>query len=50
MRIKISKKLKLKIIKPNSKFKDYRGIYLETFNLKKFQDYHHCRSEKQKWV
>ncbi len=38
MKIKISKKLKLKIIQPNSKFKDHRGIYLETFNLKKFKN------------
>ena len=38
MKIKISKKLKLKIIQPNSIFKDHRGIYLETFNLKKFKN------------
>ena len=38
MKIEISKKLKLKIIQPNSKFKDHRGIYLETFNLKKFKN------------
>lgn len=38
MKIEISKKLKLKIIQPNSIFKDHRGIYLETFNLKKFKN------------
>ena len=35
-KIKISKKLKLKIIYPNTKFKDSRGIYLETYNFKKY--------------
>ena len=37
MNIKISKKLKLKVIYPNSKFKDHRGIYIETFNLDKYK-------------
>jgi dTDP-4-dehydrorhamnose 3,5-epimerase len=34
MIIKKSPKLKLKIIFPNTNFKDFRGIYLETFNKK----------------
>ena len=38
MKIEISKKLKLKIIQPNSKFKDHRGTYLETFNFEKFKN------------
>ena len=35
-KVTISKKLKLKIIYPNTKFKDNRGIYLETYNFKKY--------------
>ena len=37
LKVKISKKLKLKVIFPNSKFKDNRGIYLESFNLKEYK-------------
>ena len=37
-KIKISKKLKLRIIYPNTKFKDNRGIYLESFNLNKYSN------------
>jgi dTDP-4-dehydrorhamnose 3,5-epimerase len=36
MKIKNSKKLKLKIIYPNSQFEDKRGKYIESFNKKKF--------------
>ena len=36
IKVKLSKKLKLKVIFPNSKFKDKRGIYLESFNFKKY--------------
>tara|TARA_Y200000002_G_scaffold368443_1_gene361542 strand:+ start:887 stop:1402 length:516 start_codon:yes stop_codon:yes gene_type:complete len=36
LKIKISNKLKLKIIYPNSKYKDERGTYLESFNLKRY--------------
>ncbi|MBD1152118.1 dTDP-4-dehydrorhamnose 3,5-epimerase family protein [Pelagibacterales bacterium SAG-MED22] len=38
LKIRISKKLKLKIIYPNTKFKDNRGIYLESFNQKKYSN------------
>lgn len=38
IKVKLSKKLKLKIIFPNSKFKDNRGIYLESFNLKNYKN------------
>ena len=38
MKIKLSKKLKLKIILPNSNFKDKRGIYFESFNLKNYKN------------
>ena len=37
IKIKISKKLKLKMIFPNSNFKDKRGFYLESFNLEKYK-------------
>ena len=37
MKVKISKKLKLKIILLNSNFKDKRGVYLESFNLKNYK-------------
>ena len=36
IKVKLSKKLKLKVIFPNSKFKDKRGIYLESFNFKEY--------------
>ena len=38
LKIKRSKKLGLKIIHPDSKFKDKRGVYLESFNLKKYNN------------
>ena len=37
MKILKSKKLKLKIIYPLTNFKDSRGLYLETFNKKKYK-------------
>jgi dTDP-4-dehydrorhamnose 3,5-epimerase len=38
MKIQLSKKLKLMLIYPNTEFKDKRGIYLETFNLKNYKN------------
>ena len=38
IKVRLSKKLKLKVIFPNSKFKDKRGIYLESFNFKIYKN------------
>lgn len=38
IKVRLSKKLKLKVIFPNSKFKDKRGIYLESFNFKNYKN------------
>ncbi len=38
IKVKLSKKLKIKVILPNSKFKDNRGIYLESFNFKIYKN------------
>ena len=37
MKLKISKKLGLKIIYPNTNFKDFRGRYIETFNEREYK-------------
>ena len=37
MKILLTKKLGLKIIYPNTFFKDKRGLYLETFNMQKYK-------------